>query len=932
METVEEVNLSRDEWPVDAKYEFPSKRSQNKTSGKIWHVGPQQLVDCHEEYQKIAPFLFDYSQSKAHLALPRIDFNSVGVYKPRSSQVITSRVPAILISHKAGESSHRRCLSNSTASELPWNATKPNSRESSLPRLGSYDQNLQSKAQSVVRQQAAHAHTDRPEPSLPTTAAMQIGDHLQHSSSSLIVHSKEKIFDKVFTRHPIRPNRESNEWEGVRSRELSLNNFPKDRKEFSEPLPYVGTASNSMFSNLEMMEFKAPSLTENEALGTIHELYTDIVNKNIEEKAPKDTKIEGPRSSLKSDRRVLAKPLKLKTDFSVKDQISSPTLSHLKDLGSRNTSFRKLDTTTQHTLGTVREPISERTHKKRIGLSNSTPQILGHISNQIEDYAIRDRMLARESRERFKELASLFRVQQRQKGKYGHLSTKASMQDDEMTALLGTGSFYDKKMSASSHQDLSDTRSFKEPESRHRSPKEKPNQGSTFLRYQNASKFKKSLPRTDSETPSVRGPPQLVVLEPEKPKVQLISESSEDGGFRLKPGDLNKDPSKQDPFVANEGPTVPIELSRISAPMQTSPGEKPKKKVATINSIDDYSFTSQAPSQRQVPLKGAIKIRASIVEGHRPSKGSLFSIKEDQPGVSGSTDAAGRKIVGHNLHPGHHGYGSSFRTLHPNRNSLFRRPSQIQKGKKPLFRSNAEQEAIEHSLSSLRTNLEILKALFPVTLEEFVDLLGGVTRNNPCAALLGKFLREGKEPSEIRVGVFLPDPQLKQNLPLMLADLKEFLIERRVSLLEHLAKSYLSNSVEFMKSSKLYQSALIKRELMKILQDRESIQSHPEFKLTGNDSIKLVGLHHNHRIQDLVTESDSSKVMKLDKVNEYWKESNTMINDFLTQLLHPQDMKRQKVKLPDSLVQEFEQMRVQNSVLSFHWQQPTSKQETMLGS
>ena len=937
MEVVIEIENSKDTFDDRVDHPKRSEHQKNGVSKKIWESGPKILIDNHEEYQKVAPHLV-HSEGSKLAKLPKLDYSSLGAYKPRSSQIFTSRT---LYSDQNDDLDTRQGLpQRSQKSSHKRSSTNPQSRETSLPRLGSVNP-LESSSKASVRQRVSPFQPAGSMKSAPNETTQHSELQLQ-SASSLIGVQKSSQFKG--NQEGSRTRRgEATDWDAIRSREVSQKSFLKENRELSEPLPYIGTCSNSMISNLEMMEIRMPGSGEQEQLRTIEELYADISGYPVDDSTKQVTKPSSLKKSVRSGdegRRIPAKPIKLRTDASIRDQITSPTVSHLRELGSRNTSFKKFDTGTQNTqLTLTRDAISDRTHQKRIGLSNSTPQILCHIGGQIEDKSIKDRMMARESKERFKELATLFKVQQRQKKKYGHLTSKNSMHDDEIGTILGTGSFYDKKMTGSSHQDLSESRSFHNNDTKGQiynkleSPK-------YVSRNRYPTKLQTKIKRAASEAPIITAP-HLIILEPQRQGGHLASESSEDATGKHKHHEASKDTHKADMFTQHEGPLGPIELSNISPPAAPYLSiDKPKKKVATITSRDDYSFTSHIPSQRMVaPLKGAIKLAPPVADGHRPSKMSLFSIKESsglKEGVMSPPPQTHNGSLHPNYRPGTTNTNQypSHRTIYNqiNRPSLFRRPSMLHRNKKPLFRSTAEQEALENTLSALRTNLSILRALFMMPVDEFVDMVGNITRNNPCCTLLGRFLKEhNNDIADIKVSVFAADTQMKQNIPLMLADIKEFLIERRVTLLEHLAKSYLSNSVEFMKSSKFYQSALVKKELMKILKDREFIQGDPQFKLTTTDTVRMVGWHHNQRLQDIVGEFDSSKILKLDKVNEYWKESNQMINEFLTQLIHPQDKHHQKVKLPHSLVQEFETMRVQNSMMSFHWeQQETKKDSTQL--
>ena len=172
-------------------------------------------------------------------------------------------------------------------------------------------------------------------------------------------------------------------------------------------------------------------------------------------------------------------------------------------------------------------------------------------------------------------------------------------------------------------------------------------------------------------------------------------------------------------------------------------------------------------------------------------------------------------------------------------------------------------------------------ALLSLQLFDFMQVLRQVTRENPCCKILEDVMRQRKPAEKLKLGDFAGDKHFMLNLPLLIVDIKEYLVGRRVVQLENVANSYLSNSIEYMQACKAYQSNLLRSHLQEILKDTRILQDKPAFRMAQGDTVKLVSHHHSMAVPDLVKQLDGSKTHRLEHVNEYWKQSNQMVTEFV---------------------------------------------------
>ena len=195
-----------------------------------------------------------------------------------------------------------------------------------------------------------------------------------------------------------------------------------------------------------------------------------------------------------------------------------------------------------------------------------------------------------------------------------------------------------------------------------------------------------------------------------------------------------------------------------------------------------------------------------------------------------------------------------------------------------------------------------------------------MTRSNPCCEVLTDLLKSKRDLGSLPFELFL-DRKLILNLPLMIVDLKEYLLERRITRLEYGSKEYLSNSIDYMRACKNYQSRYLQNNLQDVLNDKTKDSHLPLLKLAKTDVSKYVVPKNKESLPTLVQESDSSPDLRLDKVNDYWKKSNGLVSQFVDQLTQPASHpKTHVVKMDPNLVKKYSLEKTRSSIPTFHWE------------
>ena len=221
-------------------------------------------------------------------------------------------------------------------------------------------------------------------------------------------------------------------------------------------------------------------------------------------------------------------------------------------------------------------------------------------------------------------------------------------------------------------------------------------------------------------------------------------------------------------------------------------------------------------------------------------------------------------------------------------------------------------------MKEMLSNLGLMRAVLSVPPAEFVKSLRQITKNNPWCDAIERVLRSDQEIKESSFSGTPIDQKLLLNLPLMCVDLKEYLIQRRISQLERAKEGYLAESVGYMKSCKQFQSVAVKSNLKDVLKDRSYLEKVPRFALSKGETVKLLQRNFNRRVPYLVDRSETHKTFKLETVNDYWKESNQMVSEFIGQLIHPgTHLAADKSEKVRGLAQDFERARHMSSVISY---------------
>ena len=206
-----------------------------------------------------------------------------------------------------------------------------------------------------------------------------------------------------------------------------------------------------------------------------------------------------------------------------------------------------------------------------------------------------------------------------------------------------------------------------------------------------------------------------------------------------------------------------------------------------------------------------------------------------------------------------------------------------------------------------------------------------MTRSNPCCEVLTDLLKSKRDLGSLPFELFL-DRKLILNLPLMIVDLKEYLLERRITRLEYGSKEYLSNSIDYMRACKNYQSNSLANNLQTALKSGVSGKDNDLLQVSNGETLKYLSKRHNQSLLNQMKELEASKAVKIDKVNEYWRESNQLVASYVDQLIQPNNPKKEVIRMDPKLVREYHLHKQKASLPSFTWQRsdtPDSEERTI---
>jgi len=222
-------------------------------------------------------------------------------------------------------------------------------------------------------------------------------------------------------------------------------------------------------------------------------------------------------------------------------------------------------------------------------------------------------------------------------------------------------------------------------------------------------------------------------------------------------------------------------------------------------------------------------------------------------------------------------------------------------------------------LKLLAENLQTFFALFPNDEATSLEVLTQVTRNNPCCEVVADLVKSKRDLLSLPFELFL-NRRLILNLPLMIVDLKEYLLERRISKLEHGSKEYLSNSIDYMRACKNYQSRSLANNLQAALKSRDTDIGNDLQQVANGETMKYLSRRNRQNLNVLMKEMETSKAVKIDKVNEYWRESNQIVAGFVEQLMQPDNPMKEVIKMDPKLVRKYQMQKQKTKLPSFAWQ------------
>ena len=187
----------------------------------------------------------------------------------------------------------------------------------------------------------------------------------------------------------------------------------------------------------------------------------------------------------------------------------------------------------------------------------------------------------------------------------------------------------------------------------------------------------------------------------------------------------------------------------------------------------------------------------------------------------------------------------------------------------------------------LKDNLDILLQYFQVDPKEIISVLLTITKHNPCCKIIENVYRSTGSLHGIDVENF-QDPKLMQNLSLMIVDLKEYLLQKRMVKLEFVSKEYLSNSIDYMRACKNYQSKATLNHLQEAIKsDNRKVFESELFAVSRGETVKYLSKQYKPYLSRMLKESEAVGDVKLDQVNAYWKQSNELVSEVLRELGSP---------------------------------------------
>ena len=170
---------------------------------------------------------------------------------------------------------------------------------------------------------------------------------------------------------------------------------------------------------------------------------------------------------------------------------------------------------------------------------------------------------------------------------------------------------------------------------------------------------------------------------------------------------------------------------------------------------------------------------------------------------------------------------------------------------------------------------------------------------------------------------------MMQNLSLMIVDLKEYLLQKRMSKLDFVSKDFLTNSIDYMKACRNYQSRYLHNNIQKAIRHQIHPTDERIIEVARSNTTKLIQPRNFDSLPKIIQENDMNMSLKLDKVNDYWKKSNDIVTSFNAQLAEPMDKRKQIIQINPHLVKDYVSEKNKSSIPSFEWEaNPFTKKET----
>lgn len=160
-------------------------------------------------------------------------------------------------------------------------------------------------------------------------------------------------------------------------------------------------------------------------------------------------------------------------------------------------------------------------------------------------------------------------------------------------------------------------------------------------------------------------------------------------------------------------------------------------------------------------------------------------------------------------------------------------------------------------------------------LEDFIETLRTITKNNPWCSELERLMRKGEVFGlAIRKDIRLTKT-LYHNLPLLIVDLNQYLISRRNRQQEHLKKDYLQKSIDVVNAGFKYRSSWMNKNMQKMLVSQPDGEAMDVARGEGCRLIKRGGLNNY---------AEKIKRFRLEHVAGYWVEANQMVRRLVENL------------------------------------------------